>query len=198
MSLFGTSPEESSGPGSSQQRPSLFSDEPSVSSRLFADDDVGSSSKALWSNSPTTSSNRGTTRQDLIKNLLSETDVPESYIDAYDSVLNAGSTVGSGISLTAVREVLAGSGINATDQTNILNLVASGDGIDDAMGNGFGRAEFNVLLTLVGLAQEGEDVTLDSVDERRNSRIDSSAFDFRLLAHGMDFADMLFLRTTGT
>lgn len=165
MSLFGTSP-DTSGLGPSQNRPSLFADEPpAASSSLFADDD-GFGSKALWS-SP---GGKGPARQDLVKNLLSDGEVPESYIDAYDLILNSGNTVGSGLSLTAIREVLAGSGLNATDQNRIVNLVASTDGSED-VDSGFSRPEFNVLLALVGLAQEGEDITLDSVDERRRSKL---------------------------
>lgn len=102
-----------------------------------------------------------------MKTLLSDSDAPESYIDAYDLVLSAGDRVGAGIGLTSVREILSGSGISASDQEKILNIVVSGD-IDSA--NGLGRGEFNVLLALVGLAQEGEDLTLDAVDDRRKSK----------------------------
>ncbi|KAL4892248.1 hypothetical protein BDV59DRAFT_193779 [Aspergillus ambiguus] len=168
MSLFGTSPEESSSMGHSAQRSksSLFADDPSLggdgtgpnygSSSLFADDDSGSP----WNSN----ANKRTARHRLLKTLLADTEVPESYIDAYDLVLQVGDRVGSGVGLTAVREILSSSGLSATDQAKILNLVVSGD-IDGS--GGLGRGEFNVLLALVGLAQEGEDLTLDAVDDRR-------------------------------
>ncbi|KAK1147151.1 Sorting nexin mvp1 [Aspergillus melleus] len=165
MSLFGTSPEDSPGVQSAQKsKSSLFADEPFGggnsalgSSSLFADDD-GSSSP--WNNN----TSKRTARHEIVKTLLPESDVPDSYIDAYDLVLSGGDRVGARVGLTSVREILSGSGLSATDQAKILNLVVSGDG-DDA--NGLGRSEFNVLLALVGLAQEGEDLTFDAVDDRR-------------------------------
>ncbi|GAD99039.1 sorting nexin Mvp1 [Paecilomyces variotii No. 5] len=163
MSLFGTSPEESS-PGNSalRSKSSLFADDAGFGagsgSSLFADD-AGDDSP--WSNNTLP---KRAARRDLVKTLLPATDVPESYIDAYDLVLNSGPRVGAGVGLTGVREILASSGLNATDQARILNLVVPGEQENE---NGLERNEFNVLLALVGLAQEGEDITLDSVDERR-------------------------------
>lgn len=80
-----------------------------------------------------------------------------------------GDRVGTGIGLTSVREVLAGSGLSASEQARILNLVVSGE-LDSGSSNiGVGRGEFSVLLALVGLAQEGEELTFDAVDDRRKS-----------------------------
>jgi sorting nexin-8 len=42
---------------------------------------------------------------------------------------------------------------------------------DSDSSNGLGRGEFSVLLALVGLAQEGEDLTFDAVDDRRKSEL---------------------------
>ncbi|KAL4949884.1 hypothetical protein BDW69DRAFT_197715 [Aspergillus filifer] len=146
---------------------SLFDDEPSFGgggannfggSSLFANDDDGLSSP--WSNNTA----KRTSREQLLKTLLPDSDVPESYIDAYDLVLSAGERAGSGAGLTSVRELLSGGGLSATDQAKILNLVLSGD---TDRSNGLSRGEFNVLLALIGLAQEGEDLTFDTVDDRR-------------------------------
>ncbi|KAJ5423324.1 hypothetical protein N7491_008540 [Penicillium cf. griseofulvum] len=162
MSLFGTSPEDPSAGDPSRSKSSLFADEPATGgSSLFADDDGGDSSSP-WNAQNNTA--KRTARRDLVRTLLPNTDVPESYIDAYDLILNTGDRVGSGIGLTSVREILSSSGLTATDQSKILNLVASGD---HESFSGFGRGEFNVLLALVGLAQEGEDLSFDAVDDRR-------------------------------
>ena len=164
MSLFGTSPEDSSGTAFGQQKSSLFSDEPAIgtnpTSSLFTDDGPGA--KPLGSHGT-----KRVARHDLVKNLLSDTEVPDSYVDAYDLVLNSGNATGLGIGLPAVREILAGSELDAMDQDKILNFVvpSEGSGTDS-----LGRSEFNVLLALVGLAQEGDDITLDAVDERRKSK----------------------------
>ncbi|EXJ55545.1 hypothetical protein A1O7_08473 [Cladophialophora yegresii CBS 114405] len=155
MSLFGTSPTEAA-PLNSK---SLFGDEPARApavSSLFADDGGDSP----WS-MPTPKKNA---RQNLVKNLLPATDVPESYVDAYDAVLNANERTGVGIGLDGVKRVLQSSNLSEPEQSKILNFVIPG-GQESA--NGVGRSEFNVLLALIGLGQEGEDITLDGVDERR-------------------------------
>jgi len=162
MSLFGTSPEEPSALTSTQRpKTSLFADEFGGGSSLFADDDDDSSSP--WSQNNTA---KRTARRDLVRTLLPTAEVPESYVDAYDLILNSGDRVGSGVGLTSIREILSSSGLNASDQGKIFNLVVSGD---RESSGGLGRAEFNVLLALVGLGQEGEDLSFDAVDDRRKS-----------------------------
>ncbi|KAL4903293.1 hypothetical protein BDW74DRAFT_169166 [Aspergillus multicolor] len=167
MSLFGTSPDDSPAADSARRsKSSLFADEPSFGtgsanfgggSSLFADDD---SLGSPWSNN----TGKRASKQQLVKTLLPDSDVPESYVDAYDLVLSAGERAGTGVGLTTVRELLSGGGLSATYQAKILNLVLSGD---TDRHNGLGRGEFNVLLALIGLAQEGEDLTFDMVDDRR-------------------------------
>ena len=105
-------------------------------------------------------------RRDLVKSLLPGTDVPESYIDAYDKILESADRVGAGISLTGIKKILESSKLSPSTQAQVLNLVVPG-GHEST--SGLGRSEFNVLLALIGLGQEGEDATLDGVDERRRS-----------------------------
>lgn len=161
MSLFGTSPTEPSIPNPSSK--SLFGDDvtpaPTTSSSLFADE----ADASPWS-MPTPKKNA---RHDLVKNLLPGTGVPEPYIDAFDIVLDAGDRVGSGVGITGVKNILESSGLSAADRTKILNFTVPGG---QETVNGVGRGEFNVLLALIGLAQEGDDISLDSVDDRRNSQ----------------------------
>ncbi|KAJ9613036.1 Sorting nexin mvp1 [Cladophialophora chaetospira] len=156
MSLFGSSPTEAA----PLNNKSLFGDEPArptpEASSLFADDGGDSP----WS-MPTPKKNA---RQNLVKNLLPATDVPESYVDAYDGVLNANERTGVGIGLTGVKRVLQSSNLSEQEQSKIISLVIPGG---QEAANGVGRSEFNVLLALIGLGQEGEDTTLDGVDERR-------------------------------
>lgn len=166
MSLFGTSPEEASEVNSARlSKSSLFADEHSGTkppgSALFADDNGGGDSP--W-DMPTP---KRAARHELVKTILPASDVPDIYIDAYDLVLESGDKAGAGVSLTGIREILSSSGLNAGDQGKILNLVLPGG---QGTANGLGRNEFNVLLALVGLAQEGEDLTFDTIDERRKSK----------------------------
>lgn len=165
MSLFGTSPEEPSAANTAQRsKSSLFADESGGgSSSLFADEGGDESSPSLWNQNNTA---KRTARRDIVRTLLPATDVPESYVDAYDLILNSGDRVGSGVGLTSIREILSSSGLSASDQGKIFNLVVSGDHENSG---GLGRAEFNVLLALVGLAQEGEDLSFDTVDDHRKS-----------------------------
>ncbi|PGH23790.1 hypothetical protein AJ80_02220 [Polytolypa hystricis UAMH7299] len=171
MSLFGTSPEEHSPLGKhtspSRSKHSLFADEPEFgapsSSALFADDTPGDTGSSPWGNAPNP---KRAARHELVKMLLPTTEVPESYIDAYDAVLESGDRVGAGVGVAGAKKVLASAGLTAADQNTILNMVVPG-GQDPAAG--IGRSEFNVLLALTGLAQEGEDLTFDTVDERRKT-----------------------------
>lgn len=160
MSLFGSSPTETA-PLAAK---TLFGDEaarPTSTSSLFADDE----GESPWS----MPGPKRAARQNLVKNLLPATDVPEYYVDAYDLVLNANERTGVGISLGAVMKVLESSSLSEQEQHKILDFVIPG-GHESA--NGVGRSEFNVLLALIGLGQEGEDITLDGVDERRRSELD--------------------------
>ncbi|KAK2754590.1 Sorting nexin mvp1 [Arachnomyces sp. PD_36] len=165
MSLFGTSPVEESpvANNTTRSKSSLFADDstfgPTSSSTLFADDGAGKDDSPWSMPAP-----KRAARQEVVKTLLPATDVPEEYIDAYDLVLDAGERTGAGMSMAGVTKVLGGSGLKEREQNNILGIVLPGGG---GSGQGLGRNEFNVLMALVGLAQVGEELTLDGVDERR-------------------------------
>ncbi|RMZ76528.1 hypothetical protein DV738_g4915, partial [Chaetothyriales sp. CBS 135597] len=159
MSLFN----QGSSRAASTTPTSLFGDEPSAtptaaatsSSSLFGDE----SNDARWS-MPTP---KKQARQSMVKSLLPAHTVPESYVDAFDAIY-AVHRVGTGVSLTGIKQVLNSSDLDSDDQTRILGFVAPSGQESD---NGLGRSEVNVLLALIGLAQEGEEITLDAVDERR-------------------------------
>ena len=156
MSLFGESPP----PSTPAQSKDLFGEQPAAAasaSSLFADE----STDSPWS-MPTPKKQAG-----VVKSLLPATDVPESYIDAFDAILNADEKTGSGVSLSGVKNILKSSNIDSDHEDRILNFVMPGG---QESGNGLGRNEFNVLLAMIGLTQEGEEATLDGVDERRRSK----------------------------
>jgi len=167
MSLFGSSPSDDAAPVAtanafSDSRSSLFEDEPpmtkSTTSALFADDESGPASP--W-DLPTPRKQQ--TRADLIRNLLPASEVPETYIAAFDTVVHddgSGNRVTSG----GLARTLAAARLSADDQARIMGILVPGGSSEHVS---LGRNEFNVLLALVGLAQEGEGVTLDGVDERR-------------------------------
>ncbi|KAI9825921.1 MAG: hypothetical protein M1819_000440 [Sarea resinae] len=166
MSLFGDEAAESPlGLPPSRSQKSLFDDEPSPAaasrSSLFADDDVGGG-ESPWS-FPTP---KRAARGNLVKTLLPAAEVPESYIDTYDALLDSGDRVGAGLSLTGIKKLLADSGLSAEDQGKVLDIVLPDDHEAE---HGVGRGEFNVLLALIGLAQEKEDISLDGVDDRRKN-----------------------------
>lgn len=159
MSLFG---DDDMLPTRAKQS-SLFDDDPKPAGRqgssLFADDlDSGDSPWGF----PTP---KKAGRSALIKSLLPASDVPDSYIDAFDALLEAGNREGNGVSVEAVKKLLSDSGIAGDSQSKILEVALPSDQESTSLG----RNEFNVVYALIGLAQEGEDITLDSVDERKTS-----------------------------
>ena len=164
MSLFGDDDDLPSRPKAQQSSSSLFDDGPKpTGNSLFADDLHGDDSP--WGFSPTPKKQKGS----LIKSLLPASDVPDSYIDAFDRVLESGERAGSGISVAEIKKLLGSSGLPSDREAKILEIVSQPEQ-DSA---GVGRNEFNVLYALVGLAQEGYDVSelsLDSVDERKRSK----------------------------
>lgn len=183
MSLFGTSPDDAL-TGNNPKPDQLFADEPGYagktgSSLLFADDlataddddnNINSKHSHEAGSSPWSGSvhrGRRAGRHELVKTLLPAKDVPDAYADAYDLLLDSGDGAASqGIGLAAVQQMLAGSGLSAPDQEKIVDLVMPSDR-DSAIE--LDRARFNVLFALIGLAQEGEELSLDAVDDRRKS-----------------------------
>jgi len=149
---------------SSKSRLSLFDDEPSpapgTKSSLFADDDNAPGASPWGMPTP-----KKAARGELIKTLLPASDVPGIYIDTFDNVAKGGDSVGGKISVVGVAKVLSAGRLSADDQSQIVSIITSGGRLSD-----LGRNEFNVLLALIGLAQEHEEITLDSVDERRRSQ----------------------------
>ncbi|MCJ1307817.1 Sorting nexin mvp1 [Agyrium rufum] len=166
MSLFGSSPDESSFASSRpqlQSKSSLFDDHPvgkqsNGGDSLFTDD-ANADGGSPWG----LPVSKRASRTDLVKTLLPARDVPESYVDAFDAVLDSGARTGNGISLDAINAMLKSSGISSSEQDKIRNIVV----LDQTSGAGVGRGEFNVLLALIGLSQEQEEATLDGVDDRR-------------------------------
>ncbi|KAF2011463.1 sorting nexin mvp1 [Aaosphaeria arxii CBS 175.79] len=159
MSLFGDDFEPSQ--TRSKQSSGLFDDEPQrpanrSSNSLFADD-FGGNDDSPWG-LPTPKKGKAD-RGSLVKNLLPASAVPEAYIDAFDGLLEDGD-----VTLDRVRKIVESSGLPDETQTKIVEILGKKDGSD-----ALDRAEFNVVFALVGLAQEGEDVTLDSVDERKKN-----------------------------
>ena len=168
MSLFGSSPDDSSSsaqPARPNQKSSLFDDEQTSGSKLGTSlfDDERTNGSSPW-DMPTP---KKAGRSDTVKRLLPASDVPESYIDAFDALRETNyKAEGGQIGIAATKKIFEGSGLDAPAQDRILKLVTGGQD------TGIGRSEFNVLLALIGLCQESEEASLDSVDERRRSEQD--------------------------
>ena len=166
MSLFGDDSPVKPTPTNSN---TLFDDESASTSQkkaiskgsgLFADGDTAEDTSSPWGNNFTP---KKQARSDLLKTLLPGDTVPESYIDAFDTLVEEGYVQGSGVSKQGVLKLLDGCNLGPSDRAKILNITGAGNWEKAS----FVRGEFNVLLALIGLAREGEEVSLDSVDERR-------------------------------
>lgn len=151
MSLFGTSP-----PPARQTKSSLFDDEPgtrSAGSGLFEDETSGGGSPWDFPNPK-----KNSARRNVVKTLLPANDVPEAYIDAFDAL----SEDSAGVDPAQIRQLLVDGSVGAAEQAKIIEMIGGS-------GEALARPEFNVLLALIGLAQEREELSLDAVDERRTS-----------------------------
>lgn len=175
MSLFGDSPTDNGpalgssppgqgggggGAGGAGGAGGLFDDEPASgrnSSSLFDD---GSGASSPW-DMPTPRKQQS--RAELIRNLLPASDVPESYIETFDAVVREDGHEGQ-VTASGIAKLFAVARLDADAQARIMSLVAPG-GSDVSLS----RNEFNVVLALIGLAQEGDIISLDGVDERRKS-----------------------------
>ncbi|KAI0390400.1 hypothetical protein F5Y17DRAFT_444786 [Xylariaceae sp. FL0594] len=167
MSLFGTSPiDESPLTGNAamntKSRASLFDDDDnnsvtrSTSDTLFNDDDED---RSPW-DMPTPRKQQ--TRAELLRGLLANAQVPDSYIEAFDDAIAQEGPGSRAVGSAGITKVMAAARLDADQQVRIMNIIAPSGGHVS-----LGRNEFNVLLALVALAQEGETLSLDSVDERR-------------------------------
>ncbi|PWW79404.1 hypothetical protein C7212DRAFT_275497 [Tuber magnatum] len=157
MSLFGDSP-----PGRS--RSSLFADEEfeSAPGSLFDDSGAGA-----WNSAGLPTARRGAPA-DISKTLLTKenANIPERYDFLYESFLDQyRSPNGAGVTLAGVKQALKeadadGCGI----EDKILSILVKGGK------QSIGREEFYLLLALVGLEQQGEEVTIDGVDDLRRTK----------------------------
>lgn len=155
MSLFGDSPPRTA----QKQTSSLFdSDETAkVGAGLFNDQSDTKANDTPW-DMPTP---RKAAREGAIKTLLPDSIVPREYTNFYDAAM--GSANNGTLAAIDIKRILDESDISVDARQDILNLVPVGP-------QGLSRSEFNVILALVGLAQEGEHLSLDSIDERKDSR----------------------------
>jgi sorting nexin-8 len=162
MSLFGDTPNETT-PRRTKTASSLFDDAnvtPTRNSGLFADDG-NSNSDSPWGFSSTKRAAKST----LVKTLLPGNAVPELYVDVFDKLYAETGGSGTGISAGVAKNVLRESKIDEESSGVIMQTVMSDETKE------LGRGEVNVLLALIGLAQEGDEITLDGVDERRSSKL---------------------------
>jgi sorting nexin-8 len=172
MSLFGTLPNDTTPSVShvtmtTKSRISLFDDDDdngsmtrSTSDTLFNDDDDGD--RSPW-DMPTPRKQQS--RADILRRLLADVPVPDSYVDAFDSALAQDGRGSRMVTPAGIAKTLAAAHLDADQQVHIMNILAP-----SRSEVSLGRDEFNVLLALVALAQDGDTVSLDSVDERRRSK----------------------------
>lgn len=124
MSLFGSSPSDSDAANATlrAQQKSLFDDDTApgaASNASLFDDNTNGNAASPWDFATPKKAATG----DLVKKLLPATDVPESYIDAYDLILDSGDKLGAGMSLSGVKKLLDSSDLKVEDQARIFDLV---------------------------------------------------------------------------
>ena len=128
-----------------------------------------SSSSSHWGVIP---ERRTRSRAEVLASLLPVEETPTKYADAYHAALRDDSAGprGKHVGAVGVAKMFAAAKLRPDQQTHIMNVLAVGDDDDgDSGAVALDEAAFGVLLALVGLAQEGEIVSLDGVDDRRRS-----------------------------
>ncbi|KAH0602853.1 uncharacterized protein H6S33_008503 [Morchella sextelata] len=156
MSIFGDSP-----PPAARSRSSLFDDDFTTatpgSGSLF--DDSGPDPWATGLPVP-----RRGADSDITKTLLTpeNASIPEEYVDYYDALL-AQYAAPNGISVEGVGKILLEAGVDSTARERIWGVIMRGGK------ESVGRDEVNVLLAMIGLAQEGDEISIDGVDYRRRN-----------------------------
>ena len=162
MSLFGNDDDGAPGAAVTPTRPksSLFDDSASAtnkaSSSMFDDGPAGDPSSE-WDFTP---SKKSGDRGSAAKSLLAGVDVPEVYVDTFDSLQNDGS-VGVNEARAFMTERCA---VNHGDAQKIEEVLGGRRPRSEALG----RGEWFVFMALIGLAQEDGELSLDGVDERRH------------------------------
>lgn len=103
---------------------------------------------------------------DIVKNLLTadNSNLPEEYVDYFDSLLAQYGTPDDMISAEGVGKILEEGGVDQNARERIWAVIMKG------AKESIHRDEVNVLLAMVGLAQEGDEISIDGVDDRRRSK----------------------------
>lgn len=170
MSIFGGSSPPAARPRSrSRSRSSLFADDDFTTATpgsvsLFAD-----SGPDPWA-AGIPVLRRGADN-DIVKNLLTvdNASLPEEYVDYFDSLLAQYGNPDDMISAEGVGRILEEGGVDQNARERIWGVIMKG-----AKEN-INRDEVNVLLAMVGLAQEGDEISIDGVDDRRRSELNPAS-----------------------
>lgn len=164
MSLFGSTPPEDA-PKDSKPRSTLFDEPSGNSSSLFDDGNE-------WSlPAPKASRARGGSNAEVVRTLLKGANIPDEYIDLFDDLKRDEGP----INVSLLKRLMGSASLGNDVQSKILNVLGKAGAADNSSIN---RDEFNVFLALIGLNKEGEEVSLDAVDERRRSEFLISIFTY--------------------
>lgn len=160
MSIFGDSP-----PPAARSRSSLFADDDFTTATPGSGSLFDDSGPDPWSTGLPVP--RRGLDNDIVKTLLTadNANLPEDYVDYFDSLLAQYGTPNGSVSAEGVGKVLDEGGVDQSARERIWAVVMKG------AKESINRDEVNVLLAMVGLAQEGDEISIDGVDDRRRSEL---------------------------
>jgi sorting nexin-8 len=101
-------------------------------------------------------------RKAEIGTLLDGADIPDAYVDTFEAYANNGL-----VSMSAFQELMRAAQLSDSNAERILSLVLPGD----SSTAGLSRAKLNVALALIALSQQGEELSLDAVDDMRHKKL---------------------------
>lgn len=95
-----------------------------------------------------------------IGSLLNDADIPDLYIDLFEAASR-----GNRLAMSELRQMMERANVTSSDQDRIAGLLnAQSD-------TTLTRGQANVAFLLIALAQQGETLSMDAVDDRKRSRL---------------------------
>ena len=156
MSLFGSSPDESF--GTSKLRNSLFDE--GASHTLVSKSSIITNGDSSVSSQRRSISPDQVSSSKFVKRLIPSSAIPSRYVDIFDSISQEDDGFNGEINAAGIAKTFACSMLDKEVEQLILKVLYAGN-----QTTSLDRNEYNVLLALIGFAQERREISLNNVNQ---------------------------------